>query len=31
MGQVTEVNAEVNSEVGVQSVRPATCNLRAQN
>ncbi len=24
-GQVTEVNAEVNSEAGAQSVQPATC------
>ncbi len=30
-GQVTEVNTEVNSEAGAQSVRPATCDLRAQN
>ncbi len=29
VGQVTEVNAEVNSEAGAQSVRPATCDLQA--
>ncbi len=28
MGQVTEVDAEVNSEVGAQSVRPASPELR---
>ncbi len=28
MGQVTEVNAEVNSEVGAQLVRPASPELR---